>query len=726
MSRCCINISTPLRYLPVTLQKEKGNTMTSISCKVEGMHCTNCALSVSRYLEKKGMENVNVSFATEEVSFTAPAGADSAEVLQGINHLGFRVVLPDQAPTQVSVFNTLTFKFFFCLIFTLPLLLHMWVDWHWLHQPWTQFWLTLPVFLMGLWHFGKSAIRSIMNRMANMDVLVTLGASAAFVYSLIGTIVMGNPEYMFYETSAAIITLVFLGNLLEEKSVKQTTSAIAELAGMQVTTARFINTDHGHEHIHEVDNRTLRPGDCVLVNTGDKIPMDGTIYWGSAHINESMITGESEPVSKKEKDKVIGGTILEEGSIKVYITATGKDTVLSYIIELVKQAQQDKPPMQRLADRISAIFVPLVLSIAIITFLGWYFIGHTSLATAMMRSVAVLVIACPCAMGLATPAAVMVGLGRAARHGILIKGGHTLELFKNIKQVVFDKTGTLTTGKLVLRNYHSSLEDMAFRKIVYSLEKYSSHPIARSVAAMWKSAGEVPLQQVREHKGLGMRAKDPEGNEWQLGSFRMAAGVTQDDSHNLYLLRNGALMGWLDFTDEIRPEADTVIRQLKEAGIKPILLSGDTSRKCQELAAALGITEIYAEQSPQQKLQQIDRLMQTAPTAMVGDGINDAPALSKATIGISLSDATQVAMQSANVVLLNNHLGSLPLALGLGKHTYLTIKQNLFWAFIYNVVAIPVAALGFLNPIVGAGVMGLSDVVLAVNSVRLRYKNVSH
>ncbi|WP_212000021.1 cation-translocating P-type ATPase [Chitinophaga sp. HK235] len=700
--------------------------MTSISCKVEGMHCTNCALSVSRYLEKKGMENVNVSFATEEVSFTAPAGADSAEVLQGINHLGFRVVLPDQAPTQVSVFNTLTFKFFFCLIFTLPLLLHMWVDWHWLHQPWTQFWLTLPVFLMGLWHFGKSAIRSIMNRMANMDVLVTLGASAAFVYSLIGTIVMGNPEYMFYETSAAIITLVFLGNLLEEKSVKQTTSAIAELAGMQVTTARLINTDHGHEHIHEVDNRTLRPGDCVLVNTGDKIPMDGTIYWGSAHINESMITGESEPVSKKEKDKVIGGTILEEGSIKVYITATGKDTVLSYIIELVKQAQQDKPPMQRLADRISAIFVPLVLSIAIITFLGWYFIGHTSLATAMMRSVAVLVIACPCAMGLATPAAVMVGLGRAARHGILIKGGHTLELFKNIKQVVFDKTGTLTTGKLVLRNYHSSLEDMAFRKIVYSLEKYSSHPIARSVAAMWKSAGEVPLQQVREHKGLGMRAKDPEGNEWQLGSFRMAAGVTQDDSHNLYLLRNGALMGWLDFTDEIRPEADTVIRQLKEAGIKPILLSGDTSRKCQELAAALGITEIYAEQSPQQKLQQIDRLMQTAPTAMVGDGINDAPALSKATIGISLSDATQVAMQSANVVLLNNHLGSLPLALGLGKHTYLTIKQNLFWAFIYNVVAIPVAALGFLNPIVGAGVMGLSDVVLAVNSVRLRYKNVSH
>ncbi|CAL1520578.1 cation-translocating P-type ATPase [Chitinophaga sp. MM2321] len=699
--------------------------MTPISCKVEGMHCTNCALSVSKYLEKKGMQDVHVSFATEEVSFVAPAETDSKEILEGINQLGYRVVHPDDAPVKASFFSTLSFKFFFCLLFTFPLLLHMWVSWSWLHQPWVQFGLTLPVYLVGMWHFGRSAVRSIMNGMANMDVLVSLGASAAFVYSFVGTVVYGNPDYMFYETTAAIITLVFLGNMLEEKSVKQTTTAIAELAGMQVTTARLINTDHGHEHINEVDNRILRPGDCVLVNTGDKIPMDGTIYWGSGHANESMITGESTPVSKQEKDKVIGGTLLEDGSIKVYITATGKDTVLSYIIELVKQAQSDKPPMQRLADRISAIFVPLVLGIALITFLGWYFIGHTTLATAMMRSVAVLVIACPCAMGLATPAAVMVGLGRAARNGILIKGGHTLEMFKNIKQVVFDKTGTLTTGRLQLGAYeHPGMPEDDFKKIVYSLEKYSSHPIARSIATLWKAAGEVPLQQVREHKGLGMRAKDSNGNEWQLGSFKMTDGLATDDSHSLYLVKNGQLAGWIDFIDEERPEAAKVIQQLQQAGIKSILLSGDTHRKCYELAEKLGITEVYAEQSPEQKLQQIDRFMKIAPTAMVGDGINDAPALSKATIGISLSDATQVAMQSANVVLLNNNLGTLPLALGLGKHTYLTIKQNLFWAFIYNVVAIPVAALGFLNPIVGAGIMGLSDVVLAINSVRLRYKSV--
>ncbi|GEP90915.1 Cu+-exporting ATPase [Chitinophaga terrae (ex Kim and Jung 2007)] len=699
--------------------------MTAINCKVEGMHCTSCALNVSKYLEKKGMQQVNVSFATDEVSFVAPAGADSAEVLEGIAQMGYRVVLPEDKPVKQPFTRSLTFKFIFCAVFTLPLLLHMWVHWAWLHNPWVQLALTLPVYIVGMLHFGKSAVKALFNRMTNMDVLVTLGSTAAFIYSLVGTLVFKNPEYLFFETTAAIITLVFLGNLLEEKSVKQTTSAITELAKMQVTTAKLINTDHGHEHISEVDNRILKSGDCVLVNSGDKIPMDGTVYWGAGHVNESMISGESSPVAKQVNDKVIGGTVLEEGNIKMFVTATGKDTVLSYIIDLVKQAQTEKPPMQKLADKISAVFVPLVLGISLITFIGWYFIGNIPFADAMMRSVAVLVISCPCAMGLATPAAVMVGLGRAARNGILIKGGHTLEMFKGIKQVVFDKTGTLTTGKLRLHAWeYNDMSEAYFKQLVYSLEKFSSHPIARSIVKEWKTTETVPLQQIREHKGLGMKAQDKDGNEWQLGSFKMAAGAASDDSHNLYLLKNGVLAGWIDLTDEIRPEAATVISVLSQAGIKSVLLSGDTKRKCMELAGKLGITEVYAEQSPEQKLQQIAALMQTAPTVMVGDGINDAPALAKATIGVSLSDATQVAMQSANVLLLNNNLGALPLALGLGKHTYLTIKQNLFWAFIYNVVAIPVAALGLLNPIVGAGVMGLSDVVLAVNSVRLRYKRV--
>ncbi len=345
----------------------------------------------------------------------------------------------------------------------------------------------------------------------------------------------------------------------------------------------------------------------------------------------------------------------------------------------------------------------------------------------MMRAIAVLVIACPCAMGLATPAAVMVGLGRAARNGILIKGANTLEQFRNIRQIVFDKTGTLTTGKLQIGQWQAiGIDEATFRSLVFSLEKYSSHPIARSITTAWKGVPETTLRQVREIKGLGMQASDKDGNEWKLGSYLLAKVVTTDDSHNIYLLKNGALAGWLNFTDELRPEARTVIDSLKASGIRTILLSGDTTRKCREMAEELGMDAWYAEQSPKHKLGKIDALMQEAPTAMVGDGINDAPALAKATIGVSLSDSTQVAMQSANVILLNNHLGALPLAMGLGKHTYLTIKQNLFWAFIYNVVAIPVAALGFLNPIVGALVMGLSDVVLAVNSVRLRFKRVTH
>lgn len=672
------------------------------------------------------MQDVNVSFATEELSFTLPEGITSAsDVLNGINQMGYQIILPNQPQPKNLFLKTLTFKFFFSAVFTAPLLLHMWVNWAWLHNTYVQLALATPVYLMGMWHFGRSAWRSLVNRLANMDVLITLGATAAYGYSLTGTLLHLGGDYMFYETAAAIITLVFLGNLLEERSVKQTTTAIADLARMQVTTARLIQEHGNHEHIHIVDNQTLKPGDKVLVNTGDKIPMDGTIYWGSGHINESMITGESAPVAKSEKHKVIGGTILEEGSIKMFITATGKDTVLSYIIELVKQAQSAKPNMQKLADRISGIFVPLVLGIAIVTFLGWAIFGNVTTGEAIMKSIAVLVIACPCAMGLATPAAVMVGLGRAAHNGILIKGANTLEAFKDIKYVVLDKTGTLTTGKLQIGNYHfEGMTEQEFKKMVYSLEKYSSHPIARSLSGLWKGEGETPLQQVREIKGRGMQAKDAAGNEWQLGSFVMAEKVISDDSHNIYLLKNGQLAGWIDFTDEIRPDAALMVKQLQQGGIKTVLLSGDTERKCQELAAQTGITEVFARQTPEQKLQKIDALMKEAAVAMVGDGINDAPALARASIGISLSDATHVAMQSANVILLNNRLSSLPLALGLGRHTYLTIKQNLFWAFIYNIIAIPFAAFGVLSPISGAGVMALSDIVLAVNSVRLRYKKV--
>ena len=424
---------------------------------------------------------------------------------------------------------------------------------------------------------------------------------------------------------------------------------------------------------------------------------------------------------------MIGGSVVESGQIKAQVTAVGDDTVLSGILTLVKQAQGEKPPIQYLADKISAIFVPAVLGIAVITFIANYFLldGNDLFIRSLMRSIAVLVIACPCAMGLATPAAIAVGLGRAARSGILFRNAKSLENFRTIKQVVFDKTGTLTTGSFKLAEYKvQDMEEAEWKNAVYSLEKYSNHPIAQCITGSFKTKNEIKWNSIDEVKGVGMKGVDKEGNIFWAGSYKIAKELTTEDNHNVYILKNDKLVGWIDVADEIRPEAKEVITYLKNKNIRTILLSGDRQEKCDHIAKILGIDEVIAEQSPAEKLVKIASLNELVPTAMVGDGINDAPALAKATIGISLSDASQLAIQSAHVVLMSQGLKKLPLALGLGKNTYITIKQNLFWAFFYNVIAIPIAAFGFLTPTYGALVMGLSDVVLAINSVRLFFKKV--
>jgi Cu+-exporting ATPase len=431
------------------------------------------------------------------------------------------------------------------------------------------------------------------------------------------------------------------------------------------------------------------------------------------------------PVHRVAKDKLIGGSIVDSGSVRAQVTATGDDTVLSGILRMVRQAQGEKPPVQLLADRISAVFVPAVIGIAILTLLGnWWYLG--TFTPALMRSIAVLVIACPCAMGLATPAAIAVGLGRAARSGILFRNATSLEDFRHIRQVVFDKTGTLTTGQFTVTRLQAfGIDESELKRIAWSLEKHSNHPIARTLASAFKTNNnDIRWSAVEEIKGLGMQGTDREGNRYAAGSYALAQGLTDDRTHQVYVLRNGALVGWIDLDDTPRPEAREVISHLRSNGIRTILLSGDTKERCAQLAGELGMDEWHAEQSPAQKMEKIRSLRASVPTAMVGDGINDAPALAEATVGISLSDASQLAMQNAQVVLMNQGLRKLPLALGLGKHTYRTIQENLFWAFFYNIVAIPVAAFGFLTPAFGALVMGLSDVVLAINSVRLFVKKV--
>ncbi|HVG16819.1 MAG TPA: cation-translocating P-type ATPase [Chitinophagaceae bacterium] len=741
--------------------------MEKVQWKVDGMDCANCALSIHTYLKKQGAENVSVNVIDGDVSFEVKEEKDFSRLAKGIESLGYKVGATEKEPGAKKPFlSTNIDRFWFCLPFTLLLMVHMipGIHIHFLMNPWVQLALTLPVFIVGMRHFGRSAIKSIRNGMPNMNVLVAIGAASAFIYSLAGTLFFAADQYLFYETAATIITLVFFGEYLEDASIQSTQRSLKKLVRSQKVMANMIAFDDKHEEVvFPIENTQLKVGDLVLVNTGEQIPADCKILWGEAQVNESLLTGESIPLYKTKKDIVIGGSIVEDGSIKAQVTAVGNDTVLSNILTLVKKAQGEKPPVQQLADRISAVFVPVVLGIALLTLvINWIVLQQFT--PALMRSIAVLVIACPCAMGLATPAAIAVGLGRGARNGILFRNARSLELFKDIQQVVFDKTGTLTTGRFTVGSWQITANEEAdvngeeafvsghhtgthrldstqatgaatleatrkiteeeFKSIVFSLEKYSNHPLAKSLARAWKGGKEIRWKKVEEIKGRGMQATDADGNIYEAGSYIIAKQLTVDDTHNVYVTRNNELLGWIDLKDELRPESKDVVAYLKRKNIKTILLSGDRYAKTKSLADELGIETVIAEQSPEQKLAKIEELSNEMPTVMVGDGINDAPALAKATIGVSMSEASQLAMQSAQVVLMSHGLDKLPTALGLGRHTYLTIKQNLFWAFLYNIIAIPVAALGFLSPTFGALVMGLSDVVLAVNSIRLYVKKV--
>lgn len=619
--------------------------------------------------------------------------------------------------------------FLFCLPFTLALLLPMVPGLSRLHrlmEPWIQLLICVPVYAAGLRFFGRSAVKSLLNGSPNMNVLIGLGATAAFGYSLAGTLFHLGPAYQFYETAAAIITIVFLGYVIEDASIGATQRSLKKLAGSQKVMANMIAFDDQHQEIlFPVESTQLRSGDLVLIRSGEPVPADCKILWGEAGVDESILTGESLPVEKAAKGNLIGGSLLVSGAVKAQVTASAGETVLAGIVRLVLQAQGEKPPLQQLADKISAVFVPVVLLLAAFTFLGNYFYLHAT-APALMRSIAVLVIACPCAMGLATPAAIAVGLGRAARKGILIRNARHLEAFRSIRQVIFDKTGTLTTGEFSIHDWQTfSRTPEAFRQIVFSLEKYSNHPIARSITREWKDRNTLRWAKVEEIKGLGMRGESLDGDVYWAGSYKVAAALTADATHNVYIVCNDQLLGWIDIRDTVRPESASVVRWLRQKGIHTILLSGDRQETCVALARELGISEVLAGQTPEQKLQQVAILNSRMPAAMIGDGINDAPALARATIGISMSDSSHLAVQTADVVLMDHGLSRLPAALELGRHTYSTIRGNLFWAFFYNIVAIPVAAFGGLVPAVAALAMGFSDVVLAANSLRLYTKKIT-
>lgn len=697
---------------------------------MEGMTCSNCALSVNKVLQKQGMHEISVNPISGEVIFETPSANGNLEkAKKNIELLGYTVKADNEETTAKPTkrfLKTHMQKFWFCLPFTLLLMLGhlgMTLNIHVLHNPVLQLILCLPVYVVGMSYFGKSAINSLRSGVPNMNVLIALGATAAFVYSLVG-LVTGDTTKIFFETAASIINIVFFGNWLEDLSIEKTQKAIKEITTNEKVMANMIAYDDQHnENVFPVEDTFLKVGDLLLIKTGEQVPTDCKILSGEAEVNEAIITGESVPVFKKQNDILIGGSVVANGTVKTYVTATGNETVLNSIVQMMKQAQNQKPPVQKLADKIAAVFVPVVISISLLTLaINYFFVGQT-FQESLMRAIAVLVISCPCAMGLATPAAIAVGLGRAAKEGILFTDVKSMELFRNIKQIVFDKTGTLTNGKFRITNFKSEIDIAEFKNIVFSLEKLSNHPIAKSIADVWKVNAPVRWKKSAEIKGVGVRAEDKEGNIYMIGSAKMDANI-KDEGHHLYVIKNSGLIGWIDIADELRPEALGVINFCKTKGIKTILLSGDSNIKSKQIAEQLQIDEVYAEQSPKQKLEKIEKLVKQQPTVMVGDGINDAPALAKATISISLSKASQLAIQSASVVLMDSGLKKLPIAMQLGKHTYGTIKGNLFWAFLYNIIAIPVAAVGLLTPTAGALVMGLSDVVLAGNSLWLRWKKI--
>ena len=528
-----------------------------IELNVTGMHCNNCAISVHKLLEKKGFHDILVDFASEEVKFSAGDDAKVQDAIKGIEGLGYKVV-EDTDLHNEKFYDKVENKLIFCAIFTIPLLSAMVLPWHFLHLPVVQLLLCLPVFIVGCLHFGKSAWHSVKGGVPNMDVLIFIGSTSAFIYSLVGTLQHLGMRYQFYETCAAIITLVLLGNVFEKRSVTQTTSAVKDLVKFQQVNAnRVVNGE-----IEVISAGEVRPGDTLLVNNGDKIPVDGEVLSGDATVNESMLTGESIPVEKGKYDSLIGGTIVEHGNVTMIATKVGSNTVLSQIIELMKKAQAAKPPVQKLGDQVAAIFVPAVILIALLTFMISYFAGHAGMQHALMNAIAVLVISCPCAMGLATPTAVMVGLGRAAKNGILIKGGDTIEAVTRTKYIVFDKTGTLTTGKFRINRIKiESGDDIEkIRGVIVAIEERSGHPIARSLVHELKSLPQkkVILKSAAEEKGLGMRAEDAEGNHYFLGLGKTNA----ENDFNVSLYKNQALLAQIEIDDEIKPQAASLIAQV--------------------------------------------------------------------------------------------------------------------------------------------------------------------
>ena len=705
--------------------------------EVTGMTCSSCAQGINRHLSKKGLNHVDINFESGEVELELEGHLTMAEVIAEIKSLGYGAKLKGEENKESSFsawFAKLESRFLISLIFTLPLFSHMFLNLSVLHDPYVQLLLCLPVIFIGLLHFGRSAWGSLKHYQPNMDVLIMLGSGAAFLYSVTGMILYSGTaeihDYLFFETTATIITLVLLGNIIEKSSLKKTQHALTALAQLQPSTAHKLeNAMMANEYTRDIPASHLHANDMVLIRHGEVVPADGIIYEGTAMFDESMMTGESLPVYRTTNETVMAGTLLTDGTVKIIVHQAAQETVLSKMIETVRKSALRKPEIQRIGDKVSSIFVPVVTLIAVATFfINHYYLDHT-ISESFLRSIAVLVISCPCAMGLATPTAVAVGIGRSARNGILIKGGDTLERLSGITTVVFDKTGTLTTGNMQLKESQFYTDARQAAWLTGTLEQYSSHPFAKLLTAKYlqtQPAEAISFSLIQEQPGAGVIANSKNDHqEYKIGSARFCGLDNPPIGFQVFLCRDKQIMAAYSFEDTLREDAKALVSDFKKSDIHTVMLSGDLSVVCEKVALQTGIDAYYAEQLPLQKTEIIQQLSSTGNVAMVGDGVNDAAAIAAASVGIAMGSGTDVAIRTAEIVLLNkNNVSSLFSAYQMSNQTMMTIKQNLFWALIYNAIAIPMAAGGMLSPMLASLSMAFSDVVVIGNSLRLKYKKI--